>query len=704
MNPLSTGDPLRLGPYRLIGVLGAGGMGKVYLGREGNGHTAAVKVLHAELAHDQNLSLRFVREAQTAQAVESRGVARVLGAWTEGGRPWIATEFLAGPTLNQAVARYGPFDDPGVRVLGAALARTLQDIHAAGLVHRDLKPSNIVLTSTGPRIIDFGIARPEHGLTLTATGQVPVTPGYGSPEQVLGQRVGPPADVFSLGAVLAYAGSGRRAYDGAHVAAVQYEVVDGEPDLDSVPELIRALIAPCLAKDPSYRPLPAQIAAAFAPPRGSGRIWRRGPLATEISQREVEARKLATFPDTRVPGAPSRRLLLTAFAGGGTLVAAAGATGAWWLLGKGSEQGDGESKPPTNPWDAKRLTGSQYEEGTAPPPLWGPLTGPAPMAVAPLVVRDIVVVQHSEGLTTGCRVTDGQTKWSFKGANLGRYVAPTDDLIVTVADLGTLVALNSSTGAERWRADTKASPVVVVAADTQTVYFTCGGMGKAEELRAFDVSSRSTRWSIRMPVMSSGTSPASAAVGSGRLVLFGADGNVVTVDTRTGEEVWKLPKQGPEMAVDAPTPAISDGIVYLGGRTLTARKVSNGDQVWSVPAKTELGAVAGGWGPPTIEGDTLYALDGAELSRRSKRGNQVDWTRSLGDDLTPPCIPPVVQGKTVWVILNLIGRNGVMALHKDSGKPAWTYARGGGDPWNMRGASNRVFLVHEGTLTAMPVF
>lgn len=208
MIPLSTGDPLRLGPYRLIGTLGEGGMGKVYFGRDNAGRKAAVKVLRPELAHDQQLAQRFVREARTAQAVASTGVARVLGSQTEGGRPWIAAEFLAGPTLEEAVTAYGPLDEPCLRALAASLARTLQDIHAAHLVHRDLKPSNIVLTSRGPRVIDFGIARPEHGLTLTTTGQVPVTPGYGAPEQVLGQRVGPAADVFSLGAVLAYAAGG----------------------------------------------------------------------------------------------------------------------------------------------------------------------------------------------------------------------------------------------------------------------------------------------------------------------------------------------------------------------------------------------------------------------------------------------------------------------------------------------------------------
>ncbi len=213
-----------------------------------------------------------MREAQAASAVRSGGVARVLGAQTEGGRPWIATEFLAGPTLDESVERHGPLPEAAVRALGAALGRTLHDIHAAGLVHRDLKPSNIVLTSAGPRVIDFGIARPEHGLTLTTTGQVPVTPGYGPPEQVLGQRVGPGADVFALGAVLSFAATGERAFTGEHVAAVQYEVVHGQPRLGALPPgLLLPLVGACLDKEPGRRPTPDRLGRALAPPRGAER-------------------------------------------------------------------------------------------------------------------------------------------------------------------------------------------------------------------------------------------------------------------------------------------------------------------------------------------------------------------------------------------------------------------------------------------------
>ncbi|BFO14050.1 hypothetical protein SHKM778_04380 [Streptomyces sp. KM77-8] len=183
MKPLESGDPIRLGPYRVHSVLGEGGMGKVYAGQDGEGRVAAVKVLHPHLAHDADLTRRFVREAQMARVVTTETVARVLDARTDGGRPWIATEFLTGPTLAESVQSHGPLDEPTVRALAAALARALRDIHAAGLVHRDLKPANIVLTTTGPRVIDFGIARPEHGLTLTTTGQTPVTPATARPNR-----------------------------------------------------------------------------------------------------------------------------------------------------------------------------------------------------------------------------------------------------------------------------------------------------------------------------------------------------------------------------------------------------------------------------------------------------------------------------------------------------------------------------------------
>ncbi|MGW3566974.1 protein kinase domain-containing protein [Streptomyces sp. NPDC000941] len=720
MNPLGPGDPLRLGPYRLVAVLGDGGMGRVYLGRDRTGRAAAVKVLRSELAYDQNMAQRFVREAQVAQAVTSTGVARVLGAWYEGGWPWMATEFLAGPTLDQHIDEYGPFDDQGVRELGAALARALQDIHAAGLVHRDLKPANIVMTSSGPRIIDFGIARPEHGLTLTLTGQIPVTPGYGAPEQVLGQRVGPPADVFSLGAVLAYAASGERAYDGGHVATVQYEVVHGEPNLSEVPEPVRALVAPCLTKDPAYRPLPEQIAAVFAPPPGAKpgakKVWQLGELAADIKLREVAAKRLISLPEARTPSAPSRRRLITALAaGGGTVLAAGGGGLGWWLLSKDTGAGEARSKPaeeestkPPKPWDAKRLTASQYEDGTAPPSLWGPQDGPSPVVIEPLPVRDLVVVHEGGSTTLGAyNVMDGTRKWGTDVGSYAHYVAPSEALVVTVGPMavgstGRLLALDSATGSKKWTAP--ANAVHVIAADTKSVYFTARRdptLTDVSLLGALDIASRTARWTVPVPVECTLVTPPKAVTDSGRLVLCGQNGKVVTLDTRTGKQVWTLQRQA--VAIEPIAPAVSEGIVYLGGKSLTARNLEDGEEIWSVPARSELRKNYGGWGAPALDGDALYALDGEEISRRDRRHGDADWTRSLGDVLQQ-LDPPVVQGKTVWANVHNLDSGGIAVLHKDTGEPAWTYARDGRGEWGMAASGNRVFLVHSGKLTAMPVF
>ncbi|MEU9796468.1 protein kinase [Streptomyces sparsogenes] len=721
MNPLGPGDPLRLGPYRLVAVLGDGGMGRVYLGRDGTGQAAAVKVLRPELAYDQNMAQRFVREAQVAQAVTSTGVARVLGAWIEAGRPWMATEFLVGPTLEQVIEEHGPLDDLGVQELGAALARTLQDIHSAGLVHRDLKPSNIVMTSSGPRIIDFGIARPEHGLTLTVTGEIPVTPGYGAPEQVLGQRVGPPSDVFSLGAVLAYASSGERVYDGGHVAMVQYQVVHGEPDLSEVTEPIRVLVAPCLAKDPAHRPRPEQIATVMATPpgtkRGAKKAWQLGALADDIKRREAAAKQLiGPPPKAHPPSEFSRRRLITALAaGGGTVLAAGGGGVAWWLLSKDGGAGEArkpterESTAPPKPWDAKRLTASEYEDGTAPPSLWGPQDGPSPLDIQPLPVRDLVLVQEGGSSTLGAyNVIDGTRKWGTENSGWhAQCVAPSDELVVTVGPItddpmGQLLALDSATGKKKWT--TPVNAVSVIAADAESVYFTSAHdlIGRdVNFLRAFDIASRAIRWTIPIPVECSPLTPPKAATDSGRLVVCGQKGKVVTLESRTGKQVWTLPRQA--VATDSIAPTISDGIVYLGGKSLTARKLLDGEELWSLPARSKLYSGSGGWGAAVLDGDALYALDGAEMSRRDKRDGKVDWTHSFGDFI-PPLYPPVVQGNSVWVNVGLTGSKGIAVLHKDTGKPAWTYTDNGSGDWGMAASGNRVFLVHDSSLTAMPVF
>ena len=217
-----------------------------------------------------------------------------------------------------------------------------------------------------------------------------MTPGYGPPEQVLGHRVGPAADIFALGAVLTYAATAKRAFDAGHVAAVQYEVVHGEPQFNDRNLRCGPSVAPCLAKSPEWRPTPDQLLKACAPPARAERAWKRGALAEDIADREREAARLTAMPTqaggsgtTVIPGGPSRRRLLAGIAIGGSVVAAGGGTAAWWW-----RRGDDAGGAPS--WEAKPL--SDHETGTAPKVLWGPTAAASGHATAPVPVRDLVVV------------------------------------------------------------------------------------------------------------------------------------------------------------------------------------------------------------------------------------------------------------------------------------------------------------------------
>ncbi|WP_309054498.1 serine/threonine-protein kinase, partial [Streptomyces sp.] len=272
MEPLNAEDPVAVGPFRLLGRLGAGGMGRVFLARSAGGRTVAVKVVHAELAAQDEFRRRFAREVAALERVGGTGTAPVLGADTTAGAPWVAVGYVPGPSLRTVVAEeYGPLPAATVRALAGGLARALVHIHDAGLVHRDLKPSNVLLTVDGPRIIDFGIARAVDTVTdggLTTTGALVGSPGFMSPEQVRGERLTAASDIFCLGSVLVYAATGRGPFGTADsgVHATMFRIAHDEPDLaDLAPELT-GLIRACLAKEPGARPSAAEIAATLPVP------------------------------------------------------------------------------------------------------------------------------------------------------------------------------------------------------------------------------------------------------------------------------------------------------------------------------------------------------------------------------------------------------------------------------------------------------
>jgi serine/threonine protein kinase len=281
VEPLAEHDPRQVGGFRLQARLGAGGMGRVYLGYSPGGRPVAVKVVHPDLARDPEFMQRFRREVAAAQAVSDAYTAAVVGAGPDDSPPWLATTFVAGPSLADLVSRSGPLPEHAVWRLAGGLAEALQAIHSHGLIHRDLKPGNILIAADGPRVIDFGISRTTEGTVVTATHTTIGTPAYMSPEQAQGHTVGPASDVFSLGSVLAFAAGGAAPFGGGgtEMFAIAYRVVNGEPDLSRVPPALRPVIDACLAKEPAARPSVGQLiadvaqAAAAHPGVTPGRFW-----------------------------------------------------------------------------------------------------------------------------------------------------------------------------------------------------------------------------------------------------------------------------------------------------------------------------------------------------------------------------------------------------------------------------------------------
>ncbi|KIF69077.1 serine/threonine protein kinase [Streptomyces sp. AcH 505] len=278
--PLQAGDPLVVAGYRLAARLGAGGMGRVYLSHTQGGRPVAIKVVRPELADDPDFRRRFGREIKAARRVRGAYTAELIDADADGVPPWLATLYVPGPSLTDAVAQNGPLPVPAVLWLMAGVAEALQAIHAEGVVHRDLKPSNVLLAADGPRVIDFGIATAADGTAYTATGNAIGTPAFMAPEQASGDEVTAATDIFALAQTAAFAALGRPLYGEGSGVQVMYRIVHSEPELDLLPEPLRPLFARCLAADPAERATPAEVVEwcrqrlAAADAGGGPAVWR----------------------------------------------------------------------------------------------------------------------------------------------------------------------------------------------------------------------------------------------------------------------------------------------------------------------------------------------------------------------------------------------------------------------------------------------
>ncbi|MCX4500953.1 WD40 repeat domain-containing serine/threonine protein kinase [Streptomyces anulatus] len=403
MDALRPDDPQWVGPYRLDGRLGEGGMGSVFLGTSPGGRKVAVKLIRRELSEAPQFRERFAREVDAARRVGGFHTAQVVDADPGAASPWLVTAYIPGPTLHEVVAESGPLDATAVLRLGAGLAEGLAAIHKCGLVHRDLKPGNVIIADDGPRVIDFGIARAVDASSLTATGTVIGTYSFMSPEQIRADRAGAASDVFSLGSVLAFAATGRGPFDAPTLIEIVQRILDEPPALDGIDDdALRELLAACMAKAPEARPavdeLPGRFATgaaaagagnAGARPVAAGPVDPRVPMSPAVVPAAVPSPQ-ATHPPTVVaapstpppgfgpasttdsagdsppPGRLSRRTLL--FGGLGTAAAAA-AVGVPILL-RDNDKADGPSEA-------------------------GDKSGPAPGASKPAEPEEVI---HLEGL------------------------------------------------------------------------------------------------------------------------------------------------------------------------------------------------------------------------------------------------------------------------------------------------------------------
>src|SRR5450631_1515745 len=275
LEPLRRWDPDQIGPYTLLGRLGAGAMGQVYLGRSTAGRLVAVKTIKIELAEEPGFRARFAREVAAARRVSGVFTAAVAAANPEAEMPWLATAYVPAPTLSQLVRVCGPLPVPSVLWLAAGCAEALESIHLAGLVHRDLKPSNVLVAPDGPRVIDFGVARAAERIQLTVTRGAVGTPAYMAPEQARDTREASMAsDVFALGATLLFAATGHAPYQGETVMDVLVRLATEPPDLTGLPAELTSLITACLERSPRDRPTSAALLEQLGPlvdaPPGNG--------------------------------------------------------------------------------------------------------------------------------------------------------------------------------------------------------------------------------------------------------------------------------------------------------------------------------------------------------------------------------------------------------------------------------------------------
>ncbi|MCL6731009.1 PQQ-binding-like beta-propeller repeat protein [Streptomyces neyagawaensis] len=563
-------DPPRVGRYRIVARLGEGGMGRVYLGRSPSGRAVAVKVVRPDLAQDPDFRRRFAREVGAARKVNGFFTAGVVEADPEGSPAWLATAYVPGVSLGEAVVRHGAWPEDAVLALAAGLAEALEAIHAAGVIHRDLKPSNVLLAADGPRVIDFGIsAATDSGASrLTQPGMLIGTPGFMSPEQLTGKPVGPASDVFALGGVVAFTAAGRSAFGTGAAEALNFRAVYEEPDLDALPPRVRALVADCLAKDPGARPTVGALLDRLAEERwGQDADQDTHEVGWLPDRVAADVRARATAPQAPVPATPDPRLLLWSSQ-------AAGPTGPAAPHVEAPRPSTAPDVPAPHP-----PRGHDLPQDATTPRHPQDTTAPRSGRQAGLSRRRLLLGLAGAGVAgagyTTWRLLDGterrpgQRLWTFStGKTVNSTPAVADGVVYIGSGDQRLYALDAATGKKRWAFETgdrvQSSPAVV-----DGVVYVGSGDGL---LYAVDAVTGKRRWQYPAGAIHS------APVVVDGIVYTGSADGLHAVDAATGEKRWTA--LTPSYVYS--TPAVVEGVVYVGsGDGLRAVDAATGTERWS---------------------------------------------------------------------------------------------------------------------------
>ncbi|MFH9733485.1 protein kinase [Streptomyces sp. NPDC017260] len=630
---LTHDDPIAFGPYRLVARLGSGGMGTVYVARSAGGRTVALKTMHAAIAADPAARTRFRLEVDAARIIGDRFGARVMDADPLAETPWMATEYVLGPSLDEAVGIAGPLPENSVRALGAALCAALSQLHRSDIVHRDLKPSNILIAGYGPKLIDFGIARAIGDDRLTRAGAAVGTPAFMSPEQATGQEHGPAGDVFALAGVLVFAATGRAPFGHGQAADLLYRVRYTEADVDGVPASLAHVLAECLAKAPDERPRTEELAARLHD--GSGEFAEHLPdvLLADIGRRAADVWQLVpqrsappAIPDMppEAPGgpgrSPSRRRFLAL--GGALAVGGVGAAGSlWW-----QREGASRRKPSARPRETRNLeplwlserSGMMMMEG------WGLIiphsaNGHIDLAMHAQTVRLSSATGRRQELLVGpgewWQMTAVADRIYELSADFEHSTSKPFPVEVAVYDEEQKYVKPTGTYFEDTAFDLRGNQLLGI---VENIAYVAVGQGESKTgdfrasqtwtLRAADLTTGKTLWKQPLPKRPDGSTRlhflAAKVVGT-RLVMFQeAEDKAVRIvvrDTRTGATLWDKPHDTEDPEPLRSEMAVDRQHLYVGGARLKALRLTDGAQVWATEQKR-------GYGPPTVKDGVLYAV------------------------------------------------------------------------------------------------